>query len=369
STTALIHRTRTISYLFPTDNIHPSPLGLNGIMQTPSEPQATQSTEVSAPTSASIDAAVDTGISLVNSVTAIVKEVGGMLKNVPYVQALSGVILQIIKIRDEIKANKERCREIIDKVLRISKSIYERLEDVAKSEGKEKLARLEGHLVDCKSTLSAVYTELEKHQLRKPWAKLINRGLEELNTLDRRVDELKINLILDVLVAIQLEQAASATNLIQSMALNAPTDSADHVLPPKPHLMVEREEQLNLALNILLRPEPSRIAIIGGGGFGKTTLARMILHDSKIIERYQSQYFLSCEGISNIDSLLLGFGSMLGLNAAPSAILASARRLLGTSTTLVCFDNFETPWEGFETRTKLKNYWNPSPTSRIFRSS
>jgi tetratricopeptide (TPR) repeat protein len=118
--------------------------------------------------------------------------------------------------------------------------------------------------------------------------------------------------------------------------------------------MVEREEQLNLALNILLRPEPSRIAIIGGGGFGKTTLARMILHDSKIIERYQSQYFLSCEGISNIDSLLLGFGSMLGLKVAPSAILLSARRLLETSTTLICFDNFETPWEAFDTRTKVE---------------
>ncbi|KAF8179419.1 hypothetical protein BJ912DRAFT_1045156 [Pholiota molesta] len=322
-------------------------------MQTPNEPQATQSTEISAPTSATM-VAVDTGISLANSVIAILKEVGGMLKGVPYVQALSGVILQIIKIRDEIKSNKERCREIIDKVLRISKSIYERLADVAKSEGKEKLTRLEGHLGDCKSTLEAVHTELQKHQSRNPLAKLINRGLEELNMLDRRVDELKINLILDILVAIQLEQAATATNVIQSTALNAPTDSADHVLPPKPHLMVQREEQLNLALNILLRPEPSRIAIIGGGGFVKTTLARMILHDSKIIERYQSQYFLSCEGISNIDSLLLGFGSMLGLKVAPSAILPSARRLLETSTTLICFDNFETPWEAFDTRTKVE---------------
>jgi hypothetical protein len=68
-------------------------------MQTPNEPQATQSIEISAPTSATM-VAVDTGISLANSVIAILKEVGGMLKGVPYVQALSGVILQIIKIRD-----------------------------------------------------------------------------------------------------------------------------------------------------------------------------------------------------------------------------------------------------------------------------
>lgn len=44
--------------------------------------------------------AVDTSLELVNTVVAVVKEVGGILNNVPYVKALSGVILEIIKIRD-----------------------------------------------------------------------------------------------------------------------------------------------------------------------------------------------------------------------------------------------------------------------------
>jgi hypothetical protein len=44
--------------------------------------------------------AVDTGIELVNTVVAIVKEVSEMLNGVPYVKSLSGVILQIIRVRD-----------------------------------------------------------------------------------------------------------------------------------------------------------------------------------------------------------------------------------------------------------------------------
>lgn len=44
--------------------------------------------------------AVDTGIELANTLVAIVKEVGEMLNHVPYVKSLSGVILQIIRIRD-----------------------------------------------------------------------------------------------------------------------------------------------------------------------------------------------------------------------------------------------------------------------------
>ncbi|KAF9470386.1 TPR-like protein, partial [Pholiota conissans] len=59
--------------------------------------------------------AVDTSIQLTNTVLAVVKEVGDMLNGVPYVKSLSGVILQIIKVRDELKVNKKRCGEIIDK--------------------------------------------------------------------------------------------------------------------------------------------------------------------------------------------------------------------------------------------------------------
>jgi hypothetical protein len=43
---------------------------------------------------------VDTSIEFVNTVVAIVKEVSEMLKSVPYVKSLSGVILQIIRVRD-----------------------------------------------------------------------------------------------------------------------------------------------------------------------------------------------------------------------------------------------------------------------------
>jgi tetratricopeptide (TPR) repeat protein len=119
--------------------------------------------------------------------------------------------------------------------------------------------------------------------------------------------------------------------------------------------MVERETQYDTALEVLLRTEPSRVAILGGGGFGKTTLARSILHDPKIFERYEYRYFLSCEAMADIDALLLGICNMLDITATPSAMLASIRRRLETSTTLLCLDNFETPWELPSTRTRTED--------------
>ncbi|KAF9470085.1 hypothetical protein BDN70DRAFT_902396, partial [Pholiota conissans] len=223
----------------------------------------------------------------------------------------------------------------------------------AKSPGKEKLGRLEKHLVECNATLSAVSTALEKHRSRKPFNKFINRRLDELNAMDRRVDELNIKLILDILMDLKLEQAVATPKDEQHQVI-IPGNPNDHSLPPKPHILVERESQVEQALEILLHQEPTRIAILGGGGFGKTTLARTILHDGRIEERFQARYFLSCEGMADADALLLGLGTMLGIKAIPSAMLASIRRILQMSTTLLCLDNFETPWEAFETRTKVE---------------
>ncbi|KAF8197147.1 P-loop containing nucleoside triphosphate hydrolase protein [Pholiota molesta] len=252
-----------------------------------------------------------------------------------------------------LKTNKERCREIIDKVLRLSRWIYDKLAAIAKSGERAKgdLAEVENSLISGANTLTAILGELEKIHARSRFNTFLGRGVEDLNILDRAVDDLEKRLLRDIVFDMKLQQGMPVSGKNMDPTLHPPTDNLVHVLPPKPHLMIEREDHLKHALDILLRPETSRIAIIGGGGFGKTTLALTILHDPKIVERYQSQYFLSCEGMLDIDTLLLKFGSMLGLNVAPSVILASARRLLGTSTALACFDNFETPWEAFDTRT------------------
>ncbi|KAF8169374.1 hypothetical protein BJ912DRAFT_1149392 [Pholiota molesta] len=196
---------------------------------------------------------IDKGLELTNTLAAIVKEVAEVLQHAPYVKTLTGVILQFIKIRDELETNKKPV--------------------IAKSgeRAKENLAQVENALTYCKHA-HHILGELKKHQAR-----------------------------------------------------------------PK-----------------LANAEPSRIAILGGGGFGKTTLARAILHDPKIAERYQSRYFLSCEAFTDADTLLLGIGSMLDIKASPTAMLASIRRRLETSGTLLCLDNFETPWEPSATRSKVE---------------
>ncbi|KAF8179405.1 hypothetical protein BJ912DRAFT_1045147 [Pholiota molesta] len=274
-------------------------------------------------------------------------KVAEVLQHAPFVKTLTGVILQFIKIRDELETNKKRCIEIIDKVLSLSRWICDKLAVIAKSgeRAKENLAQVENALTDCASTLTKILGELKKHQARPKLVKLVSRGIEDLNKLDRSVDDLEKRLLRDMVFDIKLQQGMPVSSENTDPASHPSTEGHDDILPPKPYLIVEREVQVNIALRILLSAEPSRIAIL-----------------EEIAERYQSRYFLSCEAFTDADTLLLGIGSMLDIKASPTAMLASIRRRLETSGTLLCLDNFETPWSPLPLAARSKNCWHPSPT-------
>ncbi|KAF8157687.1 hypothetical protein BJ912DRAFT_1010559, partial [Pholiota molesta] len=170
-------------------------------MQAPTgRTDASQSSGDPAPQAPTGSNTIDKGLELTNTLAAIVKEVAEVLQHAPYVKTLTGVILQFIKIRDELETNKKRCIEIIDKVLSLSHWICDKLAVIAKSgeRAKENLAQVENALTDCTSTLTKILGELKKHQARPKLVKLVSRGIEDLNKLDRSVDDLEKRLLRDM---------------------------------------------------------------------------------------------------------------------------------------------------------------------------
>lgn len=109
---------------------------------------------------------VDTTLELSKTLITIVQDVSGVFINFPYVGAVAAVIQQFLTIRNvserlsyimvsvgvyqpyfqEIKANETLCHEIINKVLRRSKSICDDLATIANSDARERLIKLEGSL-------------------------------------------------------------------------------------------------------------------------------------------------------------------------------------------------------------------------------
>jgi tetratricopeptide (TPR) repeat protein len=95
-----------------------------------------------------------------------------------------------------------------------------------------------------------------------------------------------------------------------------------------------------------MEPGCKPFSLLGGPGFGKTTVVLKALHESRVVERFQDRrYFIRCEGISNRDLLVTSLAEALGVSGREcreSGVLEA----LSIAPACLVLDNFETPWEG-----------------------
>jgi hypothetical protein len=103
--------------------------------------------------------------------------------------------------------------------------------------------------------------------------------------------------------------------------------------------------------------QPSaRVAILGSGGMGKTTLALAALHSSDVERKYEHRYFVSCESANSASDLISSVGSHLGLEQSKQLSKIIFRHFLGRGPAVLVLDNMETPWEPGSTRAKVEEF-------------
>jgi len=89
------------------------------------------------------------------------------------------------------------------------------------------------------------------------------------------------------------------------------------------------------------------IAILRPGGYGKTTLMNAVLTHYCVQEHFQdARYFVACKSLFSPSALLMEIAKSLGLfNGAPDVSWPHIRTALNTKDCIICFDNFESPWD------------------------
>ncbi|KAJ7921186.1 P-loop containing nucleoside triphosphate hydrolase protein, partial [Mycena leptocephala] len=122
-----------------------------------------------------------------------------------------------------------------------------------------------------------------------------------------------------------------------------------------PKIFHGRDSELKDLIDILLC-DPARVAILGAGGMGKTTLASASLHHPAIMEKYPIMHFISCEWASSCADLVTSIGLHLGLQLSSQFSKAIVRHFDQCGPCLMVLDNFETPWESMESRKQVEEF-------------
>ncbi|KAJ6592260.1 P-loop containing nucleoside triphosphate hydrolase protein, partial [Mycena vulgaris] len=127
-------------------------------------------------------------------------------------------------------------------------------------------------------------------------------------------------------------------------------------LPSEPKIFHGRELELSAILKLLMQETP-KIAILGAGGMGKTSLARAVLHHPTITGKYeQHRFFIACEFTSTKDELVTLIGAHLGLKPNKDLAKVIVHHFATNPTCLLILDNLETIWEPMGIRREIEEF-------------
>ncbi|KAH7097259.1 hypothetical protein BKA62DRAFT_818193 [Auriculariales sp. MPI-PUGE-AT-0066] len=116
-------------------------------------------------------------------------------------------------------------------------------------------------------------------------------------------------------------------------------------LPARPIYFNGRDARLNEIVALICMLVATRIAIMGPGGIGKTSLALAVLYDSRVIEVVgDHRFFISVEGMIDIDAASTHLANHLGLDASSDPLSSAIGYLQSLPRALLVVDNLETLW-------------------------
>jgi tetratricopeptide (TPR) repeat protein len=127
------------------------------------------------------------------------------------------------------------------------------------------------------------------------------------------------------------------------------------MLPSKPKIFHGRESELDSIMKILTQQSP-RIAILGGGGMGKTSLARAVLHHPDTSAKFEHRFFVSAETASTSIELAAIIGLHIGLSPGEDLTKPIVQHFSRKPFCLLILDNLETVWEPMQSRGEIEEF-------------
>ncbi|KAJ7021960.1 hypothetical protein C8F04DRAFT_1049371 [Mycena alexandri] len=291
-------------------------------------------------------------------------------------EAILNTTQSLLELVESIKQNKNDCNELMEQahqVLNAIIGIY-----IKSDTGAELTPSVLSHIANFTHTLHKIHTFVEAQQsgnkvktffrqgemgaLLKDCRAELQQGLDffQITNIITEVKEMQENVqarhqeVLNIIETLSSSDSASSISQVYSNSYASSTSIS--MLPAEPKIFHGRENELTDILKLFSEASP-RIAILGAGGMGKTSLSRAVLHHSKITAKYNTnRFFIACDGSTNKVELVNIIGAHLGIKPGKDLTQAVLRHLSSAPPTLLVLDNLETLWDPAESRKEIEEF-------------
>ncbi|KAJ7833938.1 P-loop containing nucleoside triphosphate hydrolase protein [Mycena olivaceomarginata] len=157
----------------------------------------------------------------------------------------------------------------------------------------------------------------------------------------------------ELLEAVEVFSDGTASDRYSVAGSRSRSSISISMLPGQPKIFHGRESEFADILSSLTKG-PARIAILGPGGIGKTSLAEAVLHHTHISARYEYRLFVATDSVGTGNELVALIGSHLGLKPGYNLKNSVVQFLTTMSSCLLVLDNLDTLWEPPQTRGEIE---------------
>ncbi|KAJ7244116.1 hypothetical protein C8J57DRAFT_1243234 [Mycena rebaudengoi] len=309
-----------------------------------------------------------------------VGEIAGSF-GIPFLGSTATLVLAILKCVESAKSNRDVCIQIVEEIHEIL-VILVNLHSTSEIKGVLPIALLHDMANSRSIILEKVFTLLKQQQSMGKIKQLfeqrsnaerlgacrqeLNHALEMFKT---RATGLTLSQIVQMrkdakqcheeLVAL-LESDSDLASCERSSLIGTLPDVSNSsgsfsMLPPSPKIFHGRDSELNTVVTILLQ-DSARIAILGTGGMGKTTLAIAAVQNAQVESKYSQRYFVSCQSTPTCVELVSMIAEHLGLEKQSNLLRTVVHYFTHAPPSLLVLDNFETPWEPSSSRSEVEEF-------------
>ncbi|KAJ7681011.1 P-loop containing nucleoside triphosphate hydrolase protein, partial [Mycena polygramma] len=298
----------------------------------------------------------------------------------PSLEEISNTTKSLLENLETVKQNKEECIQLLEQTHELLNAI---LVTYIKSEtGADLPPSMSNHIGKFTETLHKINTFIEAQQKGSKIKRLFRQG--ELSTLLKNCKEglqqglesfqIDMSKIMKDMADIQKESEERHKEVLHlletlsdvgsdeastiSRVFSGPHNSSTSIsmLPSEPQIFHGRDSEVSDILQLFRQGAP-KIAVLGAGGMGKTTVARAIVHHPEITARFdQHRYFVACDSATTKVQLAGLVGAHLGLKPGKDLTRAIVQHFSGGPPSLLILDNLETVWEPMESRHGVEEF-------------